>query len=360
MSCGLDFVGNDFKTLIQENIQSTIVHSMKNFSPNFVPIVTEKIQRLFQGWLFTARKEAAKGNFYADLSSFVVNDFGQVEHFYLAKSCIKLVLERFSEKTQSVIDNLSFSKVDESNTLLPGLILKSRFFSFRCFWIPENLIIRIPPRISGLLIEAPDSNSLMHFEAAKKGQGTDFRIEGTEDASLCFHKSYLTFHSVYFSAFFRSQSNFSEVNQSVLSIGFSGKSIENMRQFIYQGDIDPSYQKNLTELLELMDLSYQLSMDRLREYAIEIFFEYENSHYLEIEDLKKCMFLGLLYDNKELIDSCLHAAEKRERKEGSVAMDWTDVPPKYYSQLLLQSASIQCDLTAKKLKECIDAVILDP
>lgn len=360
MNCHLDFIDSDFEGLVQDNIQKTIVSYMKNSAANFVPVATKKIQLLCEGWLCQAKKEAAKGNFYADLSSFVVNTREESEHFYLDKSCVHLVINRFLEKTQSIKGELHFSKVDELNTLIPGLIPSAAFFSFRCYWLPENLIIRAPSRIYCLLIEEPDSNSLMHFQKAKDGQGTDFRIEDAEGFSVYFHKSYLGIHSAYFSTFFKSQHNFCEANQSVVQMNFSRKSIENMRHFIYIGDIDLASRESSTELLELMKLSHHFCMDRLHQYTIEMFFDYENQHYLDPIDIKEWISLGLIYENEKIVDTCLHAAEKWERvhqKKGEQGINWTSLAPRYYSQLLLQSASIQCEITAQKLKACIDALL---
>ncbi len=231
-----------------------------------------------------------------------------------------------------------------------------RNFTISLCWKPDNPYL-YPMKRKRRYCNDPAMSAKCHLELAKQSVGTDFAIVSKQDGtSIPIHAIYTYNQTDYFRKLLGS--GLSESKTKSVTLDYSKESIEQMRHFIYTGELEKNPDSS-QDAVELLKLSHELDMRNLYDHCLDELDQlFSDSEKLEIQQLLSILQAACLFKEEDLELSCLEQIETWET-EGT-SFDWSQIAPKHYAKLLGLSAKNSLELTEAKLTSALEALHTHP
>ncbi len=333
---------SDFTTGFQSEIDSYVKENIKPVFKgqyqDFVPIVTASIEEVCKR-LFDAIKKAANTNKESFSCRTTLKDS------YLDSSTSLLISNIFQKKFGLIFDFDLYANRKGLNSLNSELLPSGHVFDFSCYWTPKTrpFCFESIPRYT----YNPEIKNVFLLDCAKKGIETDVTIISKTAEKISVHSLLLKTSCEFFKSMLNS--SMKEGNTKTITLEGSTEAVNNLVQFIYQGNIQASSHQNLELLIELLAISHQYQIPDLFNHCTDLILQLLNQK----TDLSPDTIVNLInsayyYQLPEFIEPSLKAAERLKKPDNASSsasstqspdansvLDWTEISKDHYVELLI-------------------------
>ncbi len=332
---------NDFTTGFQSEIDNYVKEKIKSVFKDqyqdFVPIVTASIEEVCKR-LFDAIKKVANTNKESFSCQTTLNDS------CLDSATLHLISNIFQKKFGLLSDFNLYTNRKGLNSLNSELLPCGYLFDFSCYWTPKTrpfCFESIPLRYT----YNPEIKNVFLLDCAKKRIETDVTIISKTAEKISVHSLFLKTSCEFFKSMLNS--SMKEGNTKTITLEGSTEAVNNLVQFIYQGNIQASSHQNLELLIELLVISHQYQIPDLFNHCTDLILQLLNRKTeLSPDTIVNLINSAYYYQLPEFIEPSLKAAERLKKSDNASSsassaqspdadsvLDWKKISKDHYVEL---------------------------
>lgn len=358
------------KAAIEGYVQSNIPKAAKSMYMEYVPTVAGRLQSICNTW-FAYMKIAAEEKKYRHVFHSTDNVLKMLDINFIGSPSL-------DEPALGVIQRCFMQlRITAELSCKGGYLYKNFLGEFlpipsdyviTFHWSPENpYVYKQTVELEKQFHYDPRKNSLIHYQNAIEGKGTNVSLACATGEKVSLHYLYLKNYITDLYAVFGPE--VSDEGTKSLRLQSSRTTLRNVQQFIYLNTLEPSVQGDLVKLIDLICAAHELSCKDLYDHCHDLLKECLQSH----SKLDATTILGVLariarIPDQTLLLPFLMSAETLEAEAETLQnavtttyrVDWSFLKGEDMVRLMNVAAEHSLGITKKRLQDALIAVFQQP